>query len=312
MGLQSTLPHKSSHAAGGTDPLTPADIGAATSAQGAKADTSLQQGAYISAASLEVGSIAAGQAPDLYVGADGKVGIGTEAPTEKLTVAGKVKISNQDGELRVVQGTIYDASEYVAVKSYGIESGWGNSALSFEERSLYSNNAVVLQWDDDSALSVGERTIKLLGRPEEANDAVRKTDLDARAPLIYFLEILQCPEANFNSIYTFAGIDEQRPKYRSATGEFLSYTSNGWALKNSAGQIKYSTDDTGSDMSFLTNDWRRIAVPSSIPTKITVRPASFAQACAALDQFQPFIPKAPTSGTYALRSVNGVVSWVAA
>ncbi|NBY39690.1 MAG: hypothetical protein EBQ66_01955, partial [Flavobacteriia bacterium] len=73
-------------------------IGAATSAQGGKADTSLQQGAYISAASLEVGTIAAGQAPDLYVGQNGKVGIGTEAPTERLEVAGKVKISNQDGE----------------------------------------------------------------------------------------------------------------------------------------------------------------------------------------------------------------------
>ena len=69
-----------------------AAIGAATAAQGAKADTSLQQGAYISAASLEVGSIAAGQAPDLYVGQNGKVGIGTEGPTEKLTVAGNIDL----------------------------------------------------------------------------------------------------------------------------------------------------------------------------------------------------------------------------
>ena len=34
--------HKSSHAIGGTDVLTPADIGAATSTQGAKADTAVQ------------------------------------------------------------------------------------------------------------------------------------------------------------------------------------------------------------------------------------------------------------------------------
>lgn len=42
MGLQSTLPHKSSHATGGADALSPAAIGAATAAQGAKADSALQ------------------------------------------------------------------------------------------------------------------------------------------------------------------------------------------------------------------------------------------------------------------------------
>jgi hypothetical protein len=66
--------------------------GKASTAQGAKADTSLQQGAYISAASLEVGSIAEGQTADLYVGLDGKVGIGTETPAEKLTVNGHIDI----------------------------------------------------------------------------------------------------------------------------------------------------------------------------------------------------------------------------
>ena len=40
--------HKSSHATGGTDPITPADIGAATAAQGDKADSALQTGAAIS------------------------------------------------------------------------------------------------------------------------------------------------------------------------------------------------------------------------------------------------------------------------
>ena len=97
-----------------------AAIGAATSAQGAKADSSLQQGAYISAASLEVGTIAAGQAPDLYVGQNGMVGIGTETCTEKLTVNGSI------------------------------------------------------------ALSGGQ--IKNLGTPVDENDAVRKTDLDSKFP----------------------------------------------------------------------------------------------------------------------------------
>lgn len=38
----SVTAHKSSHATGGADALTPADIGAATAAQGTKADTALQ------------------------------------------------------------------------------------------------------------------------------------------------------------------------------------------------------------------------------------------------------------------------------
>ena len=44
MGLHSTLPHKSTHSTSGADPLTPTQIGAATAAQGAKADTASQPG----------------------------------------------------------------------------------------------------------------------------------------------------------------------------------------------------------------------------------------------------------------------------
>ena len=44
MGLHSTLPHKSTHSTSGADALMPAQIGAATAAQGAKADTASQPG----------------------------------------------------------------------------------------------------------------------------------------------------------------------------------------------------------------------------------------------------------------------------
>jgi hypothetical protein len=46
-------------------------------------------GVSVNAASMEVGQ---GGTADLYVGLDGKVGIGTEAPTEKLTVNGHIDI----------------------------------------------------------------------------------------------------------------------------------------------------------------------------------------------------------------------------
>ena len=49
-------PHRASHAAGGTDALSPADIGAATSAQGAKADAALQLPA-VSAIAIVDGAI---------------------------------------------------------------------------------------------------------------------------------------------------------------------------------------------------------------------------------------------------------------
>lgn len=42
--------HKSTHATGGTDALTPADIGAATAAQGAKADSAVQPAGLTKAA----------------------------------------------------------------------------------------------------------------------------------------------------------------------------------------------------------------------------------------------------------------------
>jgi hypothetical protein len=64
MGLQSTLPHKSSHSAGGVDPITPAAIGAATSAQGAKADSALQPAELTSyRTSAAQDTIDAGKAP---------------------------------------------------------------------------------------------------------------------------------------------------------------------------------------------------------------------------------------------------------
>ena len=66
----------------------------------------------INAESVEVG---VGTTADLYVGQNGKVGIGTEAPTEKLTVNGNISLLN--GGLVKNLGTPVDATD-AATKSY--------------------------------------------------------------------------------------------------------------------------------------------------------------------------------------------------
>jgi hypothetical protein len=65
--------HASTHATGGSDPITPAAIGAATAAQGAKADTALQSGAAISTIS------------GLQTALDGKQASGSYAPATGIS-----------------------------------------------------------------------------------------------------------------------------------------------------------------------------------------------------------------------------------
>jgi len=64
--------HKTTHATGGTDALTPADIGAATSAQGSLADSALQPSLFDAKGDLIVAS-AADTAARLAVGTNGHV-----------------------------------------------------------------------------------------------------------------------------------------------------------------------------------------------------------------------------------------------
>jgi hypothetical protein len=69
----SPLAHASSHAIGGSDALTPLSIGAATTAQGAKADSALQSGAAISTIS------------GLQTALDGKQASGSYAPASNIS-----------------------------------------------------------------------------------------------------------------------------------------------------------------------------------------------------------------------------------
>jgi hypothetical protein len=59
--------HKSTHATGGSDALSPADIGAATAAQGAKADTAVQPAALATKADLVGGLVPTSQIPAIAI-----------------------------------------------------------------------------------------------------------------------------------------------------------------------------------------------------------------------------------------------------
>jgi hypothetical protein len=53
--------------------------------------------------------------------------------------------------------------------------------LDFEETRLAGPGGNVLNWEAPGQLSVENRTLKNLGAPAAANDAVRKTDIDSEA-----------------------------------------------------------------------------------------------------------------------------------
>ena len=120
---------------GGTGATTAAGaltaLGAASTAQGAKADTALQPGTAINVSSLEISNIGAGNTASLYVSVNGKVGIGTEAPTEALTINGNIDLLQ--GQIKNL-GTPIDSSS-AATKNY-VDSTAAPAVHSHDE--LYS------------------------------------------------------------------------------------------------------------------------------------------------------------------------------
>lgn len=92
--------HKTSHAAGGTDALSPADIGAATAEQGSTADTAVQPGDL-----PDFGDIVTADAAD-FLGAALK---GAPSGLAELDSGGKVPVSQLPSTVMEFQGT-WDAS----------------------------------------------------------------------------------------------------------------------------------------------------------------------------------------------------------
>ena len=154
--------------------------GKASTAQGALADTALQPGDAISAASIAVGSASGGLVADLYVGLDGKVGIGTETPSEKLTVSGKIAINTTNGSITIgvdslnrpaILGAVIDCSD-TQFDGSGVWSSWFGNSFSTEEGIIFGDHQSRIEFS--SRLAVYNNRIQNVGAPVDATDAATK------------------------------------------------------------------------------------------------------------------------------------------
>jgi hypothetical protein len=95
-------------------------------------------GVTVNAQSMEVGT---GATADLFVGNDGKVGIGTEAPTEKLTVNGNIDMLGGEiknlSVIRPVDGVLQVAGKIST----------GGSSISLEEGRVFFDGNRKFSWN---------------------------------------------------------------------------------------------------------------------------------------------------------------------
>jgi hypothetical protein len=99
---------------------------------------------------MEVGT---GATADLFVGNDGKVGIGTEAPTERLTVNGNIDILGGEiknlSVIRPVDGVLQVSGRVstgdIEMTGFGL-AGFGSS-ISLEENQVFFNGDTKFSWN---------------------------------------------------------------------------------------------------------------------------------------------------------------------
>ena len=154
-------------------------------------------GVTVNAQSMEVGT---GATADLFVGNDGKVGIGTEAPTEKLTVNGNIdilggeiknlsKITAQEGSLKVQSWRLVignDSNDFfnsvnMELTPSKIRAGDGFGLLEFEEARLERGGVDKFSWNFDSTPGDSGDDINIV-RVRELNTKQIKLVVSETAP----------------------------------------------------------------------------------------------------------------------------------
>jgi hypothetical protein len=341
-----------------------AAIGAASAAQGAKADTSLQQGAYISAASLEVGSIAAGQTADLYVGQNGKVGVGTETPTEKLTVAGNIDLL--EGQIKnlgtpvadtdaATKGFVDTAVAGLTPAAIGAVNGYGvppdanvapaamqlldeenrTTALSFDN----SADGWFVQSEDSFRAAIGAAPLvhghfqpnSDFPQDAQANALVEDNIAVKESAHLYNLGGLRNPRMVYNYAYNYDLSNSVELPQGSSLANRWSFIRDGidedevLDIANQEGgaypwSVTYAYGLAVSKAPAIRLVGAPLAATASEGTSAYAARADHVHAlptpaqigAATKGYVDGLIPQAPPTGTYTLRSVDGVVSWVEA
>ncbi|NDC83876.1 hypothetical protein EB093_09510, partial [bacterium] len=232
--------HNSSHATGGSDPITPADIGAASkwtygeTPNGDVVANSISLydpveevvALSISGGAVSLGPYAENVAPNF------RAAIGAAA-SENPTFEGVI--------------TLTDGGDSTALTLFGVQCSINGGLLSFEEKRLADELGNVLSWGNtptDLLISVENRTLKNLGAPVDDNDAVRKVDLDT----------VRTPTAH-KSTHATGGTDALTPADIGAvsrsgdtmTGKLvlLAPSSNGASLKLPPGSNSPTNPENG-------------------------------------------------------------------
>jgi hypothetical protein len=134
-------------------------------------------GSIAGVASLEVG--AAGGAADLYVGQDGKVGLGTEDPTERLTVSGHIDMLG--GRVKKL-GTPVDATD-AATKGFVDAAISGvQTALDGKQATIASGTAAQYYRGDKTWAALDKAAVSL-GNVDNTSDASKPVSVATQAAL---------------------------------------------------------------------------------------------------------------------------------
>lgn len=127
--------------------------------------------------SLEVG--AAGGAADLYVGQNGKIGLGTETPTERLTVSGHIDMLG--GRVKKL-GTPVDATDAVTKGFVDAAISGVQTALDGKQATIASGTAAQYYRGDKTWAALDKAAVSL-GNVDNTSDANKPVSVATQAAL---------------------------------------------------------------------------------------------------------------------------------
>lgn len=222
--------HKASHATGGSDAIAPSDIGAATAAQGAKADTALQ-----------------GNVPSI-------IDVNSTSPALRITQTGS-------GNALVVEDSTHPDSTPFFIDNFGNGNFIGNdSVLRF-----YTPTGSHYRIGVDIGANDGNLRLWNIGTDpnvsQDTNLVLRRINNDPNAPIVLNLRQSGNHDANDNWLFTGnVSISGSLTASAIATAITSAAAPITAGSVGSAGSIRYDADYIY--ICTATNTWRRTAITS--------------------------------------------------